>query len=70
MHNNHLMLVDVKNTCNITGKEAEEILDKIHITVNKNFCRSASVCQSCDQKRYPMPAVTRPADMIPSWKFP
>ena len=33
---NHLMLVDVKSTCNITGKEAEEILDKIHITVNKN----------------------------------
>lgn len=33
---NHLLLVDVKSTLGITGKEAEEILDKIHITVNKN----------------------------------
>lgn len=33
---NHLILVDVKDCCNITGKEAEEILDKIHITTNKN----------------------------------
>ena len=33
---NHLMLVDVKNSFGITGKEAETILDKIHITVNKN----------------------------------
>lgn len=33
---NHLMLVDVKSSVNMTGKEAEEILDKIHITVNKN----------------------------------
>lgn len=33
---NHLMLVDVKTTYGITGKEAETILDKIHITVNKN----------------------------------
>ncbi|MCM1053656.1 MAG: serine hydroxymethyltransferase [Ruminococcus sp.] len=33
---NHLMLVDVKSSLNITGKEAEEILDGIHITVNKN----------------------------------
>jgi len=33
---NHLMLVDVKNTFGITGKEAETILDDIHITVNKN----------------------------------
>ncbi len=33
---NHLMLVDVKSSLGITGKEAEEILDKIHITVNKN----------------------------------
>ena len=33
---NHLMLVDVKNTLGLTGKEAEEILDKINITVNKN----------------------------------
>ena len=33
---NHLMLVDVKNSFGITGKEAETVLDKIHITVNKN----------------------------------
>ena len=33
---NHLILVDVYNSFNITGKAAEEILDKIHITVNKN----------------------------------
>lgn len=33
---NHLMLVDVKTTYGITGKEAETILDKIYITVNKN----------------------------------
>lgn len=33
---NHLMLVDVKSNLGITGKEAEKILDSIHITVNKN----------------------------------
>ena len=33
---NHLILLDVKSSANITGKEAEELLDKIHITVNKN----------------------------------
>lgn len=33
---NHLLLIDVKNTLNITGSEAEKLLDKIHITVNKN----------------------------------
>ncbi|MBE6151826.1 MAG: serine hydroxymethyltransferase [Firmicutes bacterium] len=33
---NHLMLIDVKNTFNLTGKEAETILDSINITVNKN----------------------------------
>lgn len=32
---NHLMLVDLRNK-NITGKEAEELLDKAGITVNKN----------------------------------
>lgn len=30
------MLVDVKGNLGITGKEAEKILDSIHITVNKN----------------------------------
>lgn len=33
---NHLFLVDVKKSFNITGKDAEKILDKINITVNKN----------------------------------
>ncbi|MGF7183939.1 glycine hydroxymethyltransferase [Desulfitispora alkaliphila] len=33
---NHLMLVDVKSTKGITGKVAEEVLDRIGITVNKN----------------------------------
>jgi len=33
---NHLILVDVYNTFGITGKEAEKLLDEIHITVNKN----------------------------------
>ncbi len=34
---NHLMLVDVKSSCNLTGKEAEIILDKVCITCNKNM---------------------------------
>ena len=33
---NHLILLDVKSSANITGKDAEVLLDKIHITVNKN----------------------------------
>lgn len=33
---NHLMLIDVKTSFNITGNLAEKILDSIHITVNKN----------------------------------
>ena len=33
---NHLILLDVKTSCGITGKDAEKLLDKIHITVNKN----------------------------------
>jgi glycine hydroxymethyltransferase len=32
---NHLMLVDVRNK-KLTGKEAEKMLDEIHITTNKN----------------------------------
>ena len=32
---NHLMLVDVRNK-GLTGKEAEKMLDEIHITTNKN----------------------------------
>ena len=33
---NHLLLIDVKSKLGITGKEAEKVLDKINITVNKN----------------------------------
>ncbi len=33
---NHLFLVDVKSSFNITGKDAEKALDNIHITCNKN----------------------------------
>ncbi len=33
---NHLMLIDVKKSFGLTGKDAEKILDKICITVNKN----------------------------------
>ena len=33
---NHLLLVDVKSTFNMTGKEAEALLDGINITANKN----------------------------------
>ena len=33
---NHLILVDVKSACGLTGAYAQNLLDKIHITVNKN----------------------------------
>ena len=33
---NHLMLIDLRNK-NITGKKAENVLEKAHITVNKNM---------------------------------
>ena len=33
---NHLILVDVKSSCGVTGKEAQNLLDTIHITTNKN----------------------------------
>lgn len=33
---NHLILVDVKSCCGITGLDAQNILDSINITVNKN----------------------------------
>ncbi|HAE43629.1 MAG TPA: serine hydroxymethyltransferase, partial [Clostridiales bacterium] len=32
---NHLMLIDLRNK-GVTGKDAEKLLDKINITVNKN----------------------------------
>ena len=33
---NHMFVLDVYNSIGITGKQAEEELDKIHITLNKN----------------------------------
>ena len=33
---NHLFLVDVKKSVNLTGKEVENLLEKVHITLNKN----------------------------------
>lgn len=33
---NHLILVDVKSSFGLSGKEAESVLDKINITCNKN----------------------------------
>ncbi len=33
---NHLMLVDIKNSVGLTGKEAEQLLDRVHLTTNKN----------------------------------
>jgi glycine hydroxymethyltransferase len=33
---NHLMLVDAKGSCGLTGKEAEERLDAVGVTCNKN----------------------------------
>ena len=33
---NHLILIDVKASCGISGKKAERLLDEINITANKN----------------------------------
>lgn len=33
---NHLLLIDVKSSCGISGKKAERILDEVNITANKN----------------------------------
>ena len=33
---NHLILLDTYNSLGINGREAEQLLDKLHITVNKN----------------------------------
>ena len=34
---NHLILLDVKSSCGLTGKQAQNLLDTLHITVNKNM---------------------------------
>lgn len=44
---NHLVAVDVKGSINMTGKLAEETLDKVGITCNKNtipFDKRKTVC--------------------------
>ena len=33
---NHLFIIDVKSSYNLTGKQAETILSNLNITVNKN----------------------------------
>ena len=33
---NHLLLVDVKSSCGLTGRKAESLLDAVNITCNKN----------------------------------
>lgn len=33
---NHLLCVDVKSSCHLTGRDAEILLDQVHITCNKN----------------------------------
>ena len=33
---NHLILIDVKASCGMSGKKAERLLDEIHMTANKN----------------------------------
>lgn len=33
---NHLMLIDVKKSFNVTGKDAQHMLDEVNITCNKN----------------------------------
>ena len=56
---NHLMLVDVKGTLGITGKCAEETLDKINITVNKNTIPSETESPSkASEIRLGSPAMT------------
>ncbi len=34
---NHMVLIDVKSSFNVTGKEAEHLLDEVGITTNKNM---------------------------------
>lgn len=33
---NHLVMINVKNTTGLTGKQAEHMLDEVNITCNKN----------------------------------
>jgi len=49
---NHLMLVDLRNM-NVTGKEAEEALDKAGITVNKNRSEERRVGKECRSRWSP-----------------
>lgn len=56
---NHLIVVDVKKSLNITGKMAEEILDKVYITCNKNTVpRDTEPPFICSGLRIGTPAIT------------
>ena len=67
---NHLVLVDVKGSIGMTGKEAERLLDEVNITCNKNsipfdeekpaYCSGirlgtpAMTTRGCDEKDFEM----------------
>ena len=34
---NHIVLIDIKNSINVTGSDAEKLLDSVNITCNKNM---------------------------------
>lgn len=55
---NHLLLVDVKKSFNITGQEAEDILSKINITVNKNTIINDTEARLTSGIRIGTPAMT------------
>ena len=58
---NHLMLLNVKESFNITGKEAEKVLDKIHITVNKNTIPYDNEKPFTPKQMLPFPLTPKPA---------
>lgn len=55
---NHLILVDVKKSFGITGQEAEDILSKINITVNKNTIINDTEAKLTSGIRIGTPAMT------------
>lgn len=56
---NHLIVVDVKQSLHITGKMAEEILDKVYITCNKNTVpKDSEPPFICSGIRIGTPAIT------------
>ena len=55
---NHLLLIDVKKSFNITGQEAEDILSTINITVNKNTIIDDTEARLTSGIRIGTPAMT------------